>query len=45
MLKRILQRLDDFEDEPVAPVVGAIVLLSLLIAGLLVPASEWAVIP
>lgn len=39
MLKRFLQRLDAFEDDPIAPVVGAMILGIVTYAILLVPNS------
>jgi hypothetical protein len=40
MLKRLLQRLDAFEDDPIAPVIGVMVLAGLLFAILLVPTPD-----
>ncbi len=37
MLKRLLQRLDAFEDDPIAPVVGMMILGIITYAILLVP--------
>ena len=37
MLKQFLQRLEAFEDDPIAPVVGAIILGFVLYAILLIP--------
>lgn len=37
MLKRLLHRLDAFEDDPIAPVLGMMILGGVLFAILLVP--------
>lgn len=37
MLKRLLRRLEEFEDDPIAPVVGLLVLFAVTYAILLVP--------
>lgn len=39
MLKRLLRRLDAFEDDPIAPLVGAMILGIVTYAILLVPST------
>lgn len=39
MLKRFLQRLDAFEDDPIAPLLGAMILGIVTYAFLLVPST------